>query len=332
MTDAWPVALAQGWHPVAYAHEVGKKPFAVSLMGHPLVLFRHENGVTALTNRCPHRNVPLSGGIVSQGALQCPYHGWRFDQNGECVEVPGSLSCPKIMTKSFAVTETSGLIWVSLSETPPPFPALLPEMGDDSFDHFWWPLPAAKARILDALENHLDPAHPHYLHPWLVRKPDQRKSVKAVLTTYANGAIAHYTEEMTMGWLPRLFEGERKSSHGRLLAPCTGQVAFTDSKGMTIAITVIFSPEDHNRTRPFAHFASRKGRLPAWIKKHLIIAFHRNVLRQDKAMLATQVETITRFGKIDYTVGPLDLMGPVLWRLANGQPQKDEVREFNFML
>lgn len=43
----------------------------------------------ALLDRCPHRDVALSGGIVSDGLLICPGHFWRFDlTTGERTDLP----------------------------------------------------------------------------------------------------------------------------------------------------------------------------------------------------------------------------------------------------
>jgi phenylpropionate dioxygenase-like ring-hydroxylating dioxygenase large terminal subunit len=332
MNQDWPKVIAAGWHPVAYRHELGDAPVAAMLMGTPLVLFQDGTVIKALLDRCPHRNVPLSRGRVDGGLIACPYHGWRFSGEGKCVEVPGSRNCPQIGLQAYQTIEREGLIWVSLADDPPPFPELWPELEDNSLDVFWWPLTPANAGLLDALENHLDPAHPHYLHPWLVRKPDKRKPVAVELTSHKSGAVARYTEENTMGWLPRLFERERKASYGKLFGATTGQVSFEDDRGLTIAITVIFSPVDHGLTRPYAHFASRKGRLPAWIKKQLVIAFHRPVLAQDKAMLAIQREALTRFGAPHYAIGPLDFMGPVIWKLANGKTVENDVQKFELLL
>jgi phenylpropionate dioxygenase-like ring-hydroxylating dioxygenase large terminal subunit len=320
VTTPWPCAIAQGWHPVAYQHELSSKPLAVTLLCTPLVLFRHSGGISALLDRCPHRNVPLSLGRVAGGTIACTYHGWRFAPDGQCVEVPGAAQCAKAQVQAFATQELHGLIWVCLANTPRAFPRLWPQLLDTSLDSFWWPLPAARANLLDALENHLDPAHPHYLHPWLVRKPNQRRPVQVDLTTHTSGAQARYTEQTAMlGWLPRLFERERRASVGELFGCTIGQVRFEDQQGPTIAISVVFSPLDHGLTRPFAHFASRKGLLPAWLKQQLIIAFHRPVLAQDKKMLAIQTDAIERFGSPQYRSHSLDLMGPTIWALANDQ-------------
>ena len=46
--------------------------------------------VVAAPDRCPHREAPLSAGFVEDGCLVCPYHGWKFGDDGRCVKVPSS--------------------------------------------------------------------------------------------------------------------------------------------------------------------------------------------------------------------------------------------------
>jgi len=87
---------------------------------------------------------------------------------------------------------------------------------------------------------------------------------------------------------------------------------------------VIFCPEEQGKTRPFAHFSTRKGALPAWFKRAALIALHHRVLRQDREILAIQKQAIERLGKADFAIGPLDLLGPAIWRLANGEVQPEQ--------
>ena len=328
MSVEWPKAVAAGWHPVALASALGARPLAASLMGLPLVVFKGETGPVVLADRCPHRAMPLSKGRVESGAIVCPYHGWRFGEAGLCLAVPGTDAVPGAAARALPVRVEAGLVWTSLAETPADFPRLPPEMADPSLDTFWWAPPVAEARLLDAIENHLDPAHPHYLHPWIVRSPSKRREVRVKIRLGPDGGEAIYEEDARAGALmPRIMEGRRLRSIGRYFPPTIGQVAFEGDKGLTLAISVVFSPEDHDRTRPFAHFATPKGLLPAWFKRLVLIGFHVPVLRQDKAALAEQAANIARFGAADYAIGPLDFLGPTIWRLANGKEQKVEERE-----
>src|SRR5688500_4550301 len=78
------------WYPACRSSDLGRTPVAISLMDTPLVVFRGADGPAVFVDRCPHRNYPLSQGrITADGTLECGYHGWRFDNCGTCVAVPG---------------------------------------------------------------------------------------------------------------------------------------------------------------------------------------------------------------------------------------------------
>src|SRR5687768_11460751 len=86
--DNTSTCLARAWHAVALAADVGAAPLRVELLGEPWVLTRFGGELTAFRGRCPHRLAPLSLGAVCGDTLQCRYHGWRFDADGRCVEIP----------------------------------------------------------------------------------------------------------------------------------------------------------------------------------------------------------------------------------------------------
>ena len=122
-----------------------------------------------------------------------------------------------------------------------------------------------------------------------------------------------------MTLLQRLSEGDRIASAGHYRSPAQVQITFEDSDGVHASIAVVFSPVGARETRPFARFSTRRGRLPAWVKRWLIIAFHRRVLSQDLHMLRLQADTCEQFGGPAYRNGPLDLFGPVIWAGLNGR-------------
>ncbi|HMA52400.1 MAG TPA: Rieske (2Fe-2S) protein, partial [Magnetospirillaceae bacterium] len=116
MSADWPVALAEGWHPVALLEELRPaKPLARSLLGVPLVLFRGKNRPAILRDVCPHRNVPLSPGQVQDGVLTCPYHGWRFGEDGLCLGAAGSSVIPAASARPFPTVVRDGLLWTCLA-------------------------------------------------------------------------------------------------------------------------------------------------------------------------------------------------------------------------
>ncbi|NQY33296.1 MAG: Rieske (2Fe-2S) protein [Coraliomargarita sp.] len=82
---AFPKAVTGAWHMVALSRDLKHGSVRkISLCNTPIALFRSKQGPGALVDRCQHRNYPLSAGRMHEGALECPYHGWRFGVDGAC--------------------------------------------------------------------------------------------------------------------------------------------------------------------------------------------------------------------------------------------------------
>lgn len=329
----YPAAVANGWLPIATQRELRRGPLARTLMDRPLVVFLGEGGPGVLIDRCPHRNAALSEGRVRGGALECPYHGWRFARDGACVLTPGSETAARHAAEALPVVAHAGLVWTTLNPEPPPFPDLPHPVGAEGFDTFLWPVKPSSARLIDAIENLLDPAHPHFLHPGIVRT-GARKPVEVTVNVAATHAEAIYVENARpTGLMPRLLEGQRATSIGRFFPPSAGQVAFEAEGGaLRLAITVFFVPETEGRVRPFAHFATPKGTAPPLIKELVLRAFHIPVLAQDQAALAAQKRNIGRFGGPKYALGPLDFLFPAIQALANGERPEPSSRSARVVL
>ena len=127
--------LAGCWHPVALSEELdagggsvleeARLPaapppgaFRSVLLDVGLVAFRGTNGdATVLLDRCPHRGARLSDGVVADGCVTCPYHGFTFDGGGRCVSVPSSPSNsipPRMHLEPLPVIERYGIVWTCL--------------------------------------------------------------------------------------------------------------------------------------------------------------------------------------------------------------------------
>jgi phenylpropionate dioxygenase-like ring-hydroxylating dioxygenase large terminal subunit len=160
-----------GWFQVAYADEL--KPGGVlplRYFGRDLVLFRTEAGQAhVLDAHCPHLGAHLGyGGVVKDGCIRCPFHAWRFDGNGACVEVPYAPRVPpRARVRPWTLREVNGLllVWHHLAGEAPTFevPAL-PEVGSPD----WTPFETRRWKIRthnqEMAENAVDSAHFHYVH------------------------------------------------------------------------------------------------------------------------------------------------------------------------
>lgn len=105
-----------GWFRVAYSHELpvgGVQP--IEALGKDLVAFRGEDGrVRVLDAHCPHLGAHLGvGGTVVGNVIACPFHDWRFDGEGTCVDIPYSDRVPKkARVGAWDVQEQNGIVFV----------------------------------------------------------------------------------------------------------------------------------------------------------------------------------------------------------------------------
>jgi phenylpropionate dioxygenase-like ring-hydroxylating dioxygenase large terminal subunit len=98
-----------------------RRPVAVRLAGHNLVLFRTAGeALGALEDYCPHRRMKLSLGSVAGETLRCLYHGWTFDRRGHG-QSPGTPKLHACATPYDAV-ERLGTVWVKSVHSSPRFP------------------------------------------------------------------------------------------------------------------------------------------------------------------------------------------------------------------
>jgi phenylpropionate dioxygenase-like ring-hydroxylating dioxygenase large terminal subunit len=161
-------------------------------------VWRDQHGATAAFDRCPHRVTALSLGQVDEGGcLVCPYHGWRFNARGACVQVPqlapGTAVPARAHLDMVACQERHGLVWVCLSE-PAADVADFPEYGDPSYRH----VPCAPYRWRTSpermVENFTDFGHLGYLHDGLLGTKDDL--VVPAHRVEDTGTALHYTLSM----------------------------------------------------------------------------------------------------------------------------------------
>ena len=120
------------WSPALLADELPENecpPVRVKLFSERLLAFRDTDGKYGLIDEfCAHRGVSLWFGRNEDHGLRCPYHGWKYDVTGQCVEVPSepveSGFCGKIKLKSYPLVKRGPLLWTYLGppDRQPPLP------------------------------------------------------------------------------------------------------------------------------------------------------------------------------------------------------------------
>jgi nitrite reductase/ring-hydroxylating ferredoxin subunit len=167
----FPFPIPNGWFAVAWSDELTAgdvKP--LFYLDRQLVLFRTVRGDARLFDAyCPHLGAHLGhGGKVVGETLQCPFHGWRYDGSGQCVEVPYAKKIPaRARVEAYRVVERYGLVfaWHHLEDEPPFYEIPeLPELEDPAWIppvHRDWKVETA---IQEMAENDHDNAHFPVVH------------------------------------------------------------------------------------------------------------------------------------------------------------------------
>jgi phthalate 4,5-dioxygenase len=171
--------MRQYWLPAAMSSELERDgaPMRLLLLGEKLIAFRDSEGkVGVMDQRCPHRCASLFLGRNEEGGLRCVYHGWKFDTQGRCVEMPNTPAHQdykdKVHAKAYRTAERNGLVWVYMGERKeaPPLPgieaSLLPEA------ELQITLAQRECNWLQALEGDIDTSHFGFLHAGSVNAAD----------------------------------------------------------------------------------------------------------------------------------------------------------------
>src|SRR5215212_2770874 len=123
--------MRQYWIPAAMSVELKADgdPMRLALLGEKLIAFRDSSGrVGILDHRCPHRCASLFLGRNEENGIRCVYHGWKFDADGKCLDMPNVPAArdakDRVRAKAYKTAERNGLIWVFMGDqnNPPPLP------------------------------------------------------------------------------------------------------------------------------------------------------------------------------------------------------------------
>jgi len=158
--------LSRCWFPVARAEAVTDRPLAARLLDVELVLYRAAGTAVVARDLCPHRGTQLSLGWVEDGAITCPYHGFRYAADGRCIAVPAHPEAaipPRLRVTVFPAIERFGLIWASLNGTTPALPRF-DAWEDPEFQPILAPTIDIASSAGRQMEGFLDVAHFAWAH------------------------------------------------------------------------------------------------------------------------------------------------------------------------
>ena len=164
--------MREYWLPAMISSELPAPdcdPVRVMMLGEQLIGFRDSQGRPGLiANLCTHRGASLFFGRNEESGIRCVYHGWKFDVDGNCVDMPNepaeSNFKSRIKAQAYPVKEYGGLIWVYMGsrEVPPPLPGI--EAAAYPEGEYRVQATLRDCNWLQALEGDIDTVHAAFLH------------------------------------------------------------------------------------------------------------------------------------------------------------------------
>lgn len=210
------------WLPVAATGKLEEEPtLELRILGEDLVLYKDRGGKLGLIDRlCAHRRVNLAYGIPEERGLRCMYHGWLYDETGQCIEQPfeetvrpESRFKDKIKLNGYPVQAFQGLIWAYMGPLPAPvLPGWEPMVrGNTVKDIAITELPCS---WLQCMENSMDPVHVEWLH---VELPRYLQEIRGNFPVLLQNTIRHQKIAFTPfehGIIKRrVLEGKTEEDH-----------------------------------------------------------------------------------------------------------------------
>lgn len=210
--------MRQYWMPACLSSEVTTDgdPVRLMILCEKLIAFRDSSGrVGIMDHRCPHRCASLFLGRNEENGIRCVYHGWKFDVDGKCVDMPSVPARQdfkeKVHAKAYKTHEANGLIWVYMGENqenPPPLPQIEATMAPDA--EIW--CLQRDCNWLQALEGDIDTSHVGFLHVGSL-KPEDLDDDHPMRPTVLNRAPEYEVQQSEWGVM---YGGYRPNDDGRM--------------------------------------------------------------------------------------------------------------------
>lgn len=284
------------WYVLLESDEIKDKPVGVTRMGEKMVLWRNGAGkVHCAVDKCPHRGIQLSLGVVVDDHLQCPFHGFEFDSSGKCVHIPangrGGVIPATLRAHTYPTHEANGYIWVWWGENPPAeleAPLFFDNL-DDSFisasAHDPW-----DAHYSRVIENQLDVVHLPFIH---------RNSIGRGNRTIVDGPVIEWRGDRMLytyvfnrlddGTPPRkpreLSPKAAKSVHLEFIMPNLWQNYISPD----VRVVAAFVPVDEAHTLLYLRFYQRFLTIPVLGKLAAKLAMPANIhiAHEDRRVVVT---------------------------------------------
>ncbi|AFZ18354.1 aromatic ring-hydroxylating dioxygenase subunit alpha [Allocoleopsis franciscana] len=322
------------WYIIALSKQLPpNKILQRTLLGEWLAIFRDENGkAVALRDRCMHRNSRLSCGKVRQGKIQCPYHGWIYDNTGKIMAVPSEgkdfqpLSTRQV--KSYQTKEQDGYIYVQLSDNKSEefAPFAMPYYQEPGWETVRV-INRFRNNVTNCAENFIDIPHTAFVHPGVFRTSRQQPLKMSVERRNGSTFVEYYNETTNLGWYSRFlnWKGYEIRHTDSFHMPNITSVEYDMGPHRRLFITSQSIPETENSTLVYTDVTYNYG---IWnkIARPFVHWTAQHIIRQDIKILDIQGEAIAKYGS-HFTNTPADTIHVFVESIRNKIAAGEDPRE-----
>ncbi len=197
------------WYAVALSRDLPPKAVRrATFWGTNVAVYRDDRGALhAVEDRCPHRHLPLSLGVVEGELLRCQYHGWAVGPSGALADVPHELfgmKMPQCRIRPYPIRERYGLVWVFFGDAERADAVPMPHIPDLEGEDRWACVPIEvkwQAHHSMILENVCDFTHEFLHRKW---KPFADSKLTS-LETNERGVFVSYDTKVGYGGIGAKF-------------------------------------------------------------------------------------------------------------------------------
>lgn len=316
------------WYAILDSKEVKKGAVtSVRRMGENLVAWRdHEGKAGVARDKCPHRGVALSKGVVRNGHLQCAFHGFEYDATGRCMLIPANgTSSPvpdHIYAKAYPTAEQHGLIYIFWNPaedfprpghhdpgTHPPVPWF--DDIDETFAHSGFRDPWA-THYSRALENQLDVVHLPFIHHNTIGRGNRTLVNGPAVILKENEIKVYPDNRVDTGGKPLRMDEMPPPDPGRFHIHFLFPNLWQNYLGKNTRLVIAFAPVDEEHSilylRTYHNFL-RKPPL-SWLVGWVFAISNRVIAHQDRRVVNTHQPPVSGL-RIGENLIPGDF--PVVW-------------------
>lgn len=284
------------WYIILESKELKKnKPLKMKRFNEDLVIWRNNNNeISCLHDRCCHRGVSLSCGKIVNGEIECPFHGFLYDNSGQVTVIPANGKNAKVpdsmKVKAYEAYEDFGFIWLWYGDKEKinSKPFYFEELRDFSYSGFkdHWAVHYSRA-----IENQLDVVHVPFVHKTTIGKGN-KTLVNGPVVIREDELITFYVDNVVDDGKTKPLKPNEIKNYNDLFFlkfhyPNVWQNYISDQ----IRTAAAFVPVDEENSIIYIRYYQRMFKVPVLKQFMEFIGkiFSIIILRQDKRVVTTQL-------------------------------------------